>query len=147
MMLVHLLRRLRESVTARPLNATERSLVTDVLLSAELALFERLDMIDQRHAMGVLSRFDVLQPGAMVAARRAALLHDIGKIDCGLGTVMRVVATVVGPRTAQFRRYHDHEHLGIEMLVSAGSHPETVALLRGEGNPLMVEALRRADNL
>jgi hypothetical protein len=97
--------------------------------------------------MGVLSRFDVLQPGAMVAARRAALLHDIGKIDCGLGTVMRVVATVVGPRTAQFRRYHDHEHLGIEMLVSAGSHPETVALLRGEGNPLVVEALRRADNL
>ena len=33
----------------------------------------------------------------------AALLHDVGKVECGLGTFGRVAATVVGPRTQRFR--------------------------------------------
>ena len=32
------------------------------------------------------------------AVMAAALLHDVGKIECGLGTFGRVAATVVGPR-------------------------------------------------
>ena len=58
-----------------------------------------------------------------------ALLHDIGKLDSDLGTAGRVVATVVGPRTARFRRYHDHERIGADMLKVAGSSPVTVDLV------------------
>ena len=54
-----------------------------------------------------------------------ALLHDVGKLESGLGTLARVVATIVGPRTARFRRYHDHERIGADLLVAAGSTPVT----------------------
>jgi hypothetical protein len=147
MIIWHLVKRSVESLVARPLGEAERRHVAELLLAGELAFFERLAVADQRHAIGVLRRFDVLQPGAPATARRAALLHDIGKVDCGLGTIQRVIATVIGPRTETFRRYHNHERIGIELLESAGSHPETLALLRGMGSPVVVEALRRADNL
>ncbi len=64
-----------------------------VLTEGEWALFSRLADFDQRHAAGV---------GALVAERtddplavRAALLHDVGKMDCRLGPVGRAVATLV----------------------------------------------------
>ena len=75
----------------------------------------------------------------------AALLHDIGKLDSGLGTAARVVATVVGPRTKRFGRYHDHERIGAEMLAAAGSSPVTVDLVRGNGRA--ASALAAADNI
>lgn len=143
----HLFKRYVESLVARRLDEGERRLVETVLSNAERQLFARLSVADQRHALGVLHRFDRLQPDAPFTARRAALLHDIGKLECGMGTLMRVVATVVGPRTAAFRRYHDHESIGIGLLVSAGSDPETLALLRGDGDPVLVDALLRADAL
>jgi putative nucleotidyltransferase with HDIG domain len=98
----------------------------------------------------VLRRFDAFVGEALhvtppVAARRAALLHDIGKVQAPLGTLMRVVATMVGPRTAAFRRYHEHETIGVAMLEQAGSDPTTVMLLRGQGDAQLVAALRRAD--
>ncbi len=62
-----------------------------------------------------------------------ALLHDVGKTASGLGTLRRVVATLVGPRTDRLRRYHDHEAIGADMAARAGSDPVTVALIRGEG--------------
>jgi hypothetical protein len=62
-----------------------------------------------------------------------ALLHDAGKVEAGLGTFGRVVATVVGPRTARFRSYHDHEAIGARLADAAGSDPVTVALIEGHG--------------
>ena len=63
----------------------------------------------------------------------AACLHDVGKLDSGLGTFGRVAATIVGPRTARFRRYHDHEAIGARWLEERGSSPATVALVRRTG--------------
>jgi hypothetical protein len=73
------------------------------------------------------------------------LLHDIGKVESPLGTMARVVATILGPRGEAFRRYHAHESRGVELLVAAGSDALTVSLLRGDADPALVAALRRAD--
>ena len=104
-----------------------------MLLPAEWAMWERLGPADQRHTIEVARRFGAARPDASRAEMAGALLHDIGKIECGLGTVGRVVATIVGPRTARFRQYHDHEAIGARWCTEAGSDPLTVALVRGEG--------------
>jgi hypothetical protein len=56
-----------------------------------------------------------------------------------------VVATVVGPRTARFKRYHDHEQIGADMLLACGSSVVTIDLLRGRGRA--AEALAGADHI
>ena len=75
----------------------------------------------------------------------AALLHDVGKVESGLGTYGRVVATlsakVAGPDMATrwgrqrgfVRRvglYLQHDRLGRDLLALAGSDPLTVAWAR-----------------
>ena len=62
-----------------------------------------------------------------------ALLHDVGKIECGLGTWGRVAASVVGGRTERFRTYQDHEHVGSRLAAAAGSDPATVELIDERG--------------
>ena len=57
------------------------------------------------------------------AEMAGALLHDVGKVQSGLGTWGRVAATVVGPRTRRFRQYHDHEQIGASMAAQAGIRP------------------------
>lgn len=122
-------------------------MVKRLLLPHEMRLFLELSRADQRHAMQVLNRFDALQRHASVVVRRAALLHDIGKVEVGLGTFSRVVATLVGRHGQRFRRYHEHESRGAELLERAGSDPVTVGFLRGVGDSAMCEALRRADEI
>lgn len=76
----------------------------------------------------------------------AALMHDSGKIQSGLGTFSRVAATLIRPlvgdskskrwaeRTGmvgRFGRYWLHPELGAQALERAGSHP-LVATWAGE---------------
>ncbi|NDC46896.1 MAG: hypothetical protein EBZ68_04880, partial [Actinobacteria bacterium] len=75
----------------------------------------------------------------------AALLHDIGKIEASLGTVARVAATLLGPRTGRFRAYHEHEARGAALLQAAGSDAVTVALVAGQGDEPWRGLLARAD--
>lgn len=96
-------------------------------------MWNRFGPADQRHTVAVARRFVALRPATTPAQITGALLHDIGKLSAGLGTVGRVVATVVGPRTPRFRTYHDHEALGADALVSIGSNPVTISLVRGDG--------------
>ena len=146
----HLTKRLVGAAVAKRLGSNEVNEVAAILTPAELQLFKQLSTADQRHALQVLGRFDAFVAEALhvappVAARRAALLHDIGKAQTPLSTVMRVVATIVGPRTAAFRRYHEHEVIGVTMLEHAGSDVTTLLLLRGQGDAQLLAALRRAD--
>ncbi len=141
----HLAKRFFGMVSATPLAPAERQEVGGVLGADELRLFDRLGVPDQRHALHVLRRFDAIAPRAPLPARQAALLHDIGKVDCQLGAIMRVVATVVGGRTESFRKYHAHEQHGLVLLQAIRTDVVTLALLRGEGDAALVAALRRAD--
>lgn len=149
----HLVRRFWWAITARPLGPAAQSMALSHLSPAEQRLFLAMDISDQRHHVQVARRFvnQVGQdaPRAWVAA---ALLHDVGKCVCGLGTVGRVLATLWplsrrgdGP----VGRYHRHEPIGASMLVAAGSDPDTVALVGHwpEAPRQAALALKRADDV
>jgi HD superfamily phosphohydrolase YqeK len=110
-------------------------------------LWGKYQNVDQRHSIVVLNRLNVLMPTAGREAQAAALLHDIGKSRSQLGVLLRVVATIVGPRTRRFSQYHRHEEIGIELLESIGSSDVMISLLKGVGDPQVIVALTAADNI
>jgi hypothetical protein len=61
--------------------------------------------------------------------------------------LMRVCATLVGPRTKRFRLYHQHEEIGVTMLRHAGSHADVIAVLNQTCNAEVAAAFRSADNI
>jgi hypothetical protein len=129
----HLARRFATSLSRRPPDVTDEVWAEAQLLPAEVDLWRRMSVADRRHAIVVARRFADRRPTASRAELAGALLHDVGKVAAGLGTFGRVAATVVGPRTARFRTYHDHEAIGAGMATAAGSDPGTVELIEGGG--------------
>lgn len=113
-------------------------MVRGVLSDGELALWDRMSLADRKHAAGVANALEARRPlGAGPEVTVAALLHDVGKIDAGLGTFGRALATLaaaaLGPERVagwQNRRglarrvgaYLDHPERGAALLRSAGSH-------------------------
>lgn len=113
------------------------------LLDTEVELWRRMPRADRRHSIGVARRTVELLDGKVerpVVA--AALLHDVGKIDSGLGTYLRVMATlsakIAGRETAELwvkstgltRRiglYLMHPQIGADLLGMAGSDAFTIA--------------------
>jgi len=142
--LAHLVRRFGGMLSRRPPAPDDEEWVASVLSSGEQALWVQLGNADRRHAIVVARRFVAHRAIASRAEIAGALLHDIGKLDAGLGAVGRVVATVIGPRGARLRSYHDHEALGAAALADIGSDPITVALVAGRGPA--ADDLRLADD-
>lgn len=123
------------------------------LLPAEVVLFRRMKPADRRHAVGVARR--VVRELGDEADRpvvAAALLHDVGKIESGLGVYGRTVATLSAvairgddevikawTRTRGFTRrvglYLQHPRLGGDLLAIAGSDPLTEAWAREHHSP------------
>ncbi len=141
----HLARRFRGSLSRVEPPPADVAWVDGQLLDGERALWHRMAVQDRRHSIVVARRFVSLEPSATRAEVAGALLHDVGKQASGLGTFSRVLATLVGPRTARFAEYHDHEALGAELLRSGGSETATIHLVTGEG-PLAA-SLRAADDV
>jgi predicted HD phosphohydrolase len=104
-----------------------------------------MSVADRRHSITVARRFEAMGGPWSREEIAGALLHDIGKLESGLGTLARVTATVVGPRTPRLRKYHDHEQIGADMLAAAGSSEVTVQLVLGRGRA--ASALRQADQI
>ena len=119
------------------------------LLPGEGELWGRMSGPDRRHALGV-ARETVELLGPQRCPRpvvAAALLHDVGKVEAGLGTFARVVVTVAamlvgrerlvaaGGRAARrgCRRgwsersgaYLTHDRIGADLLRAAGADPLT----------------------
>ena len=141
----HLARRLAGSLSRRPPEPQREAWARSLLLPGELALWERMGNPDRRHSIEVARRFRQLVETTTRDELAAALLHDIGKVESGLGTTARVAATIIGPRTPRLRRYHDHERIGVDLLRAAGSTPTTLALAAGD-HPLAAQ-LRAADDI
>jgi hypothetical protein len=129
----HLVARFFTSLSSAPPSQENLLWVEERLTPAELALWKRQSDQDQRHSAYVARRFAELREGATDAEVAGAILHDVGKVECGLGTFGRVAGTIVGPHGSRFSAYHDHEMLGAEMAAAAGSDPSTVELIAGEG--------------
>ena len=133
MNVVHLARRFVTSLSRREPPSVDTAWALAQLLPGEAELWQGMAVQDRRHSLLVARRFVALDGTVTRDQIAGALLHDVGKLASGLGTFSRVVATIVGPRTDRFRRYHDHEELGAEMAQAAGSSAETVELVRGRG--------------
>ena len=140
----HLAARFVTSLPPTPPSLDDEMWVDDHLLSGERTLWLQLSNQDRRHSAAVARRFVECRPMATRAEIAGAILHDVGKIECDLGTFGRVVATLVGPRTPSFVAYHDHEAIGAAMAEAVGSDPATVDLIAQRGPAF--EALRVSDH-
>jgi hypothetical protein len=141
---LHLVKRAVTSMSNKSPNNFD--LARDILNADELSLWLSMPGRDQVHSLSVLSRFVTVRSTATKAEKAAALLHDVGKKSSNLGWVLRVVATLVGEHGKRFRDYHNHEHIGGEML-SGISDPRTIALVSGKANDEVAHALREADEI
>jgi len=129
----HLAARFFGSLSSKPPEPAEDAWAESQLLPGEVALWRQMSNQDRRHSAKVARRFVAARPEATRAEIAGALLHDVGKIQCGLGTWGRVAASVVGRRGKRFTLYHDHERIGCELAVDAGSDPVTSELIAERG--------------
>lgn len=160
----HLVRRFVGSLAPRRLSEEEATWVASHLEPAEAELWGRMGAADRRHALGVARRAEAaLGAEATRPVMAAALLHDVGKVESGLGTYGRVMATLsarVAGRdmaeawsqtrgmTRRIGLYLRHEALGADLLRLAGSDPRTVDLVATWSTPTTAvgEALKAADD-
>ena len=143
----HLIKRFFSSWSRKDVTEDELNMVQSTLTASEFNLWNQFGIADRRHSVEVAQRFAVLLPEASPEHRAGVLLHDIGKIQCNLSTLMRVIATLAGPRTKRFARYHQHEEIGITMLRHAGSHADVIAVMNQTCNAEVAAAFRSADNI
>ena len=142
----HLARRFVGSLRPGGPSAADQAWIDEILLPGEAELWRRMSGPDRRHAAGVARRVErALGHEASRPLLAAALLHDVGKVESGLRTYGRVVATlsakVAGAEMAHTWRRHRgfqrrvglyvlHPDLGGDLLALAGSDPLTVAWTR-----------------
>ncbi len=150
---VHLTRRFFASLRPGGPAEVDRAWVETVLSHSEYELWERLYPPDRRHSAFMARRVQrELGGGGFVGGAplredmrwvlAAALLHDVGKIESGLGTWGRVSATIAakvlgaeyvagwigrGGWRGRVGRYLNHPEIGAELLRGARSNPCTVA--------------------
>jgi hypothetical protein len=151
-----LVRRFVGSLSRRPPPPDDEAWAEAHLLPAEVRVWRRMANADRRHAVTVARRVGQ-RFGADRPVMAAALLHDCGKVEAGLGTFARVGATIViavvgrervGHGDDRVARYARHEPIGAELLRRAGSDPVTVALVgaRPDAPADALAALRAADD-
>lgn len=135
---VHLAQRFIGSLSPRPLAAADHAWVANTLGPGEWQLWERMPLADRKHAAGVAREVDRRLDDATAAVLAAALLHDVGKIESGLGTLGRVAATILAAvfgraRAASWTRgwrgrvgtYLRHPEIGARLLEEHGADPLT----------------------
>lgn len=166
----HLARRFVGSLRPGGPSPREAAWADEQLLPAERELWARMPGPDRRHAAAVARRVErSLGHEASRPVLAAALLHDVGKVESGLRTYGRVIATVsakvAGPEMADTWRkqrgfarrvglYLLHARVGGDMLELAGSDPLTVAWTREHHRPAeewtvprhLADALKAADD-
>ena len=147
----HRVPRFFESLKPGPPPPEDVDWALSLLNEREQTLFHRMSNPDQRHAIRVARRVETSYPpvagetGVPVAtALVAALLHDVGKIEAGLGTYGRVVAAgcevvardmaeIWQQRAGMTRRiglYLRYTEIGVDLLRLAGSEEVVVAWSR-----------------
>jgi hypothetical protein len=168
--LSHLVRRFFGSLWPGAPSPAAAVWAAERLLPGEQELWLRMSCADRRHAIAVAHRVErALGHEATRPVLAAALLHDVGKVASGLGTLGRVGATIIGfgggggqARDMQRHRgitrrvglYLRHAEIGADMLAIAGSDPLTVAWTREHHRPPeewsvdrhAAEALKAADD-
>ncbi len=153
----HLGRRFFTSLWPRGPAALDEAWTRSRLQPGEVELWARMSGPDRRHAVAVARRVEkALGAATTRPVMAAALLHDVGKVEAGLGTMGRVAATVLGRSegTGRMATYLRHDRIGAGLLEGAGSDPLTVAWARQHHlapsgwtvEPSIAHALKAADD-
>ena len=171
----HLARRFLGALSpARP-GSADVAWVGTVLNDRELAVWNRLPRHDRRHSIAVARRVEATLAGTAYAGDprwlEAALLHDVGKLDSGLGVFGRVAATVAGAAaghgmadawsekrgiTRRFGLYLRHPELGASRIRMCEGSREAAVWAESHQDPdrygqtgipsVVVDALATADD-
>ncbi len=83
----HLARRFVTSLSRRPPSAADEDWARTWLTDEEAKLWAAMPSADRRHAVEVCRRFLARRPDASRPEIAGALLHDVGKVQSGLGTL------------------------------------------------------------
>jgi hypothetical protein len=142
---VHLGARFAGSLRPRRVGAADVALVREHLRPEELACWERLGDADRTESVATArAAIAALGAGADPDWVAAALLHDVGKAETGLGAFGRSFATVVascaGRRRARaftgaIGRYVNHDELGSARLRETGARAVAVSWARAHHRP------------
>jgi hypothetical protein len=143
----HLVKRFFGSLSTSPLDDVEQAWVKDILTVREQELWSTQAIVDQRHSYDIGRRFVIVRPQASRDEIAGALLHDVGKIDAGLGIVARVIATALPLPTTRFSAYRHHQQRGADMLRVIGCSEQTIALVAGHPDSDALHALSQADDI
>lgn len=171
----HLVRRFLGALSPAPPPAADAEWVAGVLNEREFAVWSRLPNHDRRHSVAVARRVQVALAGTEYADDprwlEAALLHDVGKLDAGLGVLGRVAATLAGAAaghemadawseqrgiTRKFGLYLRHPELGATRIRMCDGSPEAARWAEHHQDPsrydqtglppVVVAALAAADD-
>jgi hypothetical protein len=101
---------------AHPDDAYAKGLLSD----AEYRLYMRMDVRDRAHGYAVARRLVARYPDASLELRRAALLHDVGKLGARYNPLLRILVALYTPQSIvpaprlrglrgawQLKRHHD----------------------------------------
>lgn len=117
-----------------------------VLAPGELELFMQLTPPERSHGVEVAKRVAELRPDASLALRRAALLHDVGKLGFGSNAWQRVAAHLLPPASvppeprltglagARQAQAH-HPDYGANLVLAASGDLRVATLVRSHHDP------------
>lgn len=136
--LAHLARRFFGSIRARRPDPADQALIAKLLTSAESEVFWSQPVPDMAHAVRSAGAVQRLEPDRD-DLRRAALLHDVGKRQAGIGTILRSVATACAlmriPTGGGMARYLRHGEIGARELEELGCEALVVQFARHHHGP------------
>ena len=144
--IAHLVRRTWLSITDSTVSDADIDVVSQVLEPLEREVWDRMQSVDQRHSVRVLSRFRDALPNASRSECAAVLLHDVGKSVSRLGTIGRIAATMGVLRTRRAAHYRDHERLGVDLVRAQGIDDDVIAAMSGRGRAEFDRAFTLADD-
>ena len=150
------------NLTAVPLSSQEMAAITAVLTPEEASLFQRFSSSDQQHSYRVL--YTLRAAGyTQPALLKAAVLHDVGKIEYDLTIWERslaVLLAIVWPQRVEgwgqgeargWRRPFvikaQHPDWGADMVAAAGGDSLAVALIRRHQDMVLETANDEEDQL
>ena len=138
---LHLVKRFLGAIRPGPPSPNDERWAEAQLSVGELALWHQMNNPDRRHAVAVARAVqEQLGPEATKPVMAAALLHDVGKVQCGYRTPARVLATMVWAVVPEERadawldrgfphrglaEYRLHPAIGERLLIAAGADPLT----------------------
>lgn len=137
-----------------PALARPNDTFAETLLSRpEYELYKTMDVRDRAHACAVTWRLLTHYPDASPELRRAALLHDVGKVGARYNPWLRILAVVYTPHRIaseprlsgvrgawQLKRHHDH--YGAVLILQAGGDARVAELVARHHTGGDAEAVR-----